>query len=85
MQMMASGMTNEPPVAVQVLKPIEDYGTQKGISALPGHLTNRATCMDFFYKSFGHKDVLLYNNWIATRFFKIPFVKVLPNNTLSKT
>ena len=89
MQILVSGMTNQPPVAVQVLKPIEDYGTVRGISTHSGHLNNRASCMDFFHKSFGYKDVLLYNNAVATWFEKIPFVKVLPevpaNNAVGKT
>ena len=77
-------MTNQAPVAVQVLKPIADYGTIKGISALAGHLANRGSCMDFFHKSFGHKDVLIYNNAVLTRFEKIPFFKVLPEKTEKK-
>ena len=73
----------------QVLKPIEDYGTVKGISALSGHLGNRGSCMNFFHKSFGNKDVLLYNNAVLSRFEKIPFLKVLPKKptkgTIKKT
>ena len=75
MQMLVTGMTNSPPIAVQVLKVIEDYGTVKGISAKKGHINNRGACMSYFHKSFGSRDVLRYNNAVLTRFEKIPFVK----------
>ncbi len=75
--MLSSGMTKAAPVAVQVRKPVEDYGTVKGISALADHLTNRGDCIGFFYRSFGNRDVLIYNNAVLSRFEKIPFVKIL--------
>ena len=37
--------------------------------------------MDFFHKSFGNRDVLLYNNAVLSRFEKIPFLKVLPKKS----
>ncbi len=68
-------MTNTPPVAVNVIKPILDYGTTKGISSRDGHLDNRAVCLQNFYEYFGRKDVLLYNSAVLSRFEKIDFVK----------
>ena len=85
MQMLVTGMANTPPIAVQVSKPIDDYGTVKGISALKGHLGNRALCLVEFHESFGFRDVLLYNSAVLARYEKIPFVKkTLEGSTVEK-
>ena len=71
MQMMVSGMTNSPPVAVQVTKPILDYGIFTGISAMKDHIQKRGGCLSYFQK----KNVLVYSNSVHTIFTKIPFLR----------
>ena len=75
MQMMISGMTDSPPVAVQVTKPIHDYGIKTGISATNDHINNRGRCLSYFHESFGNKNVLVYSNSVHSIFSKIPFIR----------
>ncbi|EME31801.1 alpha-1,4-N-acetylglucosaminyltransferase EXTL3 isoform 2 [Galdieria sulphuraria] len=79
MQMMITGMTRTPPLAVVGKAIPEDYGTDKstgGISTKSGHKEARNKCLTYFISELFHgKDPLIYNSVIQTRFVKIPFAK----------
>lgn len=79
MQMMITGMTKTPPLAVSGKATLEDYGTDKsigGISTKSGHKGQRNKCLTYFINEVFHgKDPLMYNNVVQTRFLKIPFAK----------
>eukprot|EP00871_Galdieria_phlegrea_P002310 jgi/Galph1/307/GphlegSOOS_G5068.1 len=77
MQMMVSGMTRTPPLAVAAKIAPEDYGTDKsigGISTKVGHKEARNKCITFFINNvFRQKDPLLYNSVVQARFYKVQF------------
>ncbi|GJQ11381.1 hypothetical protein GpartN1_g3172.t1 [Galdieria partita] len=69
MQMMVSGLTGAPPIAVEAKHTIGDYGQrapdgeQQPISFKPNHYTLRGECIGIFSKlAFQQHSVLIYNN-----------------------
>ncbi len=73
LNMLISGITNSPPVAVNVFNAIQDYGTPHGLSTRQGHLKYKALCLDKFHEYFGWKDVLIHTSAFLYRFSEVPY------------
>ena len=72
LNMLISGTTNSPPLAVNVFNAIIDYGADAGLSNRQGHLKYKAVCLDKFHEHFGWKDVLLHTSVCLYRFSQVP-------------
>ena len=65
-QMMASGMTGQPPLAVYTL--VDEFGAYSGISSGKGHINIRGVCIADLVQLFGGRMPLVYSDQLVHRY-----------------